>query len=637
MKSNYIYFEEIKKTKRRVGILRKALSTKETYHPKYHLLIQRIREAEIDHNYCLFYPIDKEYEGLLSYRQDEVSGSDIEDDGGELGKLRRPKPALWRLVQQCTKEGRLEALRDGGLGESYSADDLRPSLHADIEPISPAATSNQQDLSGDTSVHVATPKPPDVHDGQGFSGNSNFGRDSAYDTTLKSPDQSQQSDHEPDLDQDQDSGSDGGVVLNLQSSEHESGEISEDVSQGPENREMGETTLDKSDGELHENKKDNDEEDDDDGGNAMLDYAKSDVVNEWRKPSEYTTDIPSHHRRTLAELGLEELKAQLRYFHIAKRPGDVKGDTLVRCLICAEESHMADACNKLLCTCGIEGIHFSQQCPLVWKCHHCQELGHDIRRCPYKTDAPTTANRPCDLCHRDGHYTSDCELLWRTTGLSWESGLVNESVRLSCHECGNSGHLGNDCPTRRPGKPSGTSTWSSDPTGQFTIKAQGEMTIKGRAQKQNRFTIGDSDDEEANFYHPRVPGPARKGQIRIMTGGNSNHANRDSGAYTRNDQPNRNDNNRTIRGGGLWANTRNNEYRNDPGQYGYRRSEQRSQSPRPSEPFSGRGNANLPRQFQERPSGHEGGSRSQARSSGQGAFYRPMPSAAHNAWTKHRT
>ena len=590
-------------------------------------------------------------------------------------------------MEQCTKDGQLEALRDGTIGASPLTGHLRcPQLQKEEGPITEAANSIAHDLSSSgTSVHVGTlrlhesgqkkatinpsasdpratdicraiekinspevknrvftiklsPKPYDTHGGQGHESPQRMEPSLAQIKSLEDQHQDQQENYEPDTGMDQDSGSDGGVILNLHGSEQESGEISETNSQVLDNGRDDDRVADESEnGQICQ-------DNENDSGDAMMDYARSDGAKARLKPIQDNSStflIQRDQPRTLAEITPEELKAQLRYFHITKRPSDVDRTTLVKCLICAEESHMAEACNKKPCTaCGIPGVHFSQQCPLNWRCHNCQELGHDVWKCPNTGRYPPTTHKLCDLCHLDGHDTVDCELLWRTSGLSWEStGLVNKSVRLSCYECGKNGHLGNDCSTRRPGKPLGTSTWSSGPTGQITIKSQGEMTIKGRARQRKPTATEDSDDEQANFYRPRVPEPARNGQIRIKTGGSSNFSNRGPDLYTKDDQPYRNDRNASSRGGGYRDNTRDEGYRNDTGQYRYRPSDRRSLSPRSSKPFSGRGNGNFknhPRQLQERSPAQGGERPSQVRGSGRGAFYRPMPSTAQNAWAKHR-
>ena len=682
-----IIYLETKKTRRRLDNLHKRLAAFDHVNSKFRRLQNRIYEAEVDHNYCLFYPLDRDYESLFQQGQEGVSENGDEDGsvGKEKGKLGGPKPPLWQLVVRCMETGKLEDLKSGKVGEIPHTDDPWPLLEADTEHTTQPEKTIVQDLTRPDSVNFGTlkvyvsgqktlsanpttsephtsgickaiedanipnvdnriftvklsPEPqkrPGVH---GQESHTKPEPGSSQDVFHeKEPHHDQKSDQSQNLeqDQDQDSENDGGVVLNLQTSEQESGEVSESNSQAPNDDEENSMVVDEPNDDSIS------EDDEDEGGDAMMGYARSDAVADGNEDNSESIRRLNNQPRTLAELSPEELKAQLRYFHITKRPSDVDRDTFVRCLVCAQECHMAEACVKLTCTvCGTHGDHFSQQCPQNKKCSKCRELGHNKGNCPYKLKHLAPAEIVCDLCQRKGHFEEDCELLWRTSGQPWESDLVNRNVRLSCYECGKSGHLGNDCPTRRPGKPFGTSTWSLHSRGQFTIKSEGEMTIKGRAQQQKAITIDESDDEQANFYRPKIPEPARKGQIRIMTGSSQNFSNRQHDLYTPGGPLYRTDKSGTSRGGDYWDKPRNEGDRNDPGKRRYRPGGRRSLSPRYAEPAPGRGNNNfnsLPRRIQERPPPRGGGIPVRGRGGGRGVSYRPMPSAAQNAWSKHRT
>lgn len=627
----------------------------------------------MDHNYCQSYPVDRDYESLLYQRQGEVAEpEDDGENGGEgRGKRRESKPPLWPLVEKCMKTGRLEDLKAGKLHEISLMDDLRSHiLQTDVEPTTQPEIAIVHDLSrSETSRHVGTlkvyksgrkaatvdpltsepcaldiceamekgnvpkvenrifavklsPEPQNRPEGQEHESDRN-----------PEPHLGYESDQEPNLGQDQDSGSDSGVILNLQISEQESGEVSDNTSHAPNNDEDVNATANSS---CNGSSEDNEDE----YGDAMMEYARSDAVAkglEGNNDDPESIITPKIQPRTLAELDPEELKAQLRYFHIAKRPDNVDHNKLVGCLICAHLGHMAEVCVNLTCTtCGTHGDHSSQHCPQKKRCPKCRELGHIVLECPYKLKNLAPGEIVCDLCQRNGHHEEDCELIWRTSGRPWESDLTNKGVRLSCYECGRSGHLGNDCPNRRPGKPVGTSTWSSNSNGQFTIKSQGEVTIKGRAQQQRSMMIDDSDDDQANFYRPRIPEPARKGQIRIMTRGNQNLDDRHPDLYTSGAKPYRDDGIANSRSGGYWDNSRD----NDQGQNRSRPGERRSLSPRYSEPYPGRSNSNMkmpPRKLQERPPPRGGGNQGRYRGGTDGGHYRPMPSAAQNAWSRHRT
>lgn len=631
----------------------------------------------MDHNYCQSYPIDKDYQSLLYQRQEEVvEPGDDDENGGKGSWMRREsKPPLWPLVEECMETGNLEALKAGELHESPVMDDLGShKLQTDVEPTTQPEIAIEHDLSGsETSRHLGTLKvyksgrktatvDPSTSEPRALDickamEKVNVPKVENPIVTVKlspepqnrpkrqehesdrnpEPHLGYESDQELNLGQDQDSGSDGGVILNLEISEQESGEVSENNSHAPNHDE--EDNVIANDASGNSTSEDNEAED----GDAMMEYARSDAVAKGLERNDDTPEsiiTPKIQPRTLADLDPEELKAQLRYFHITKRPDNVDNDTLVGCLTCAHLGHMAEVCVNLTCTtCGIHGDHSSQHCPRKKRCPKCRELGHVVLECPYKLRNLAPSEIVCDLCQLNGHYEEDCELIWRTSGRPWEADLTNKGVRLSCYECGRSGHLGNDCPNRRPGKPVGTSTWSLNSNGQFTIKSQGEVTIKGRAQQQRPMMIDDSDDDQANFYRPRIPEPARKGQIRIMTGSNQSQDDRHPDSYTSGAKPYRDDGIANIansRSGGYWDNYRD----DDQGQNRSRPGERRSMSPRYSEPYPGRINSNIkmpPRKSQGRPPPRGGGNQGRYRGGADGGHYRPMPSAAQKAWSRHRT
>ena len=395
-------------------------------------------------------------------------------------------------------------------------------------------------------------------------------------------------------------------------------------------------------------------EDDD----AMVQYSNSvQVAADDAEQNKKTIAVPPDQRagqnaRTLADLSSHDLNAQLRYFHVTKAPEQVDRETPVRCLVCAEEGHMAGLCRFLTCSaCGTLNQHTTQACPSNAKCGKCREQGHDKDRCPYKLQRMPMHEIICGLCQRNGHVEEDCELIWRTSGRPWESDLAHAHVRLSCYECGHSGHLGNDCPSRRPHKPMGTSTW--DGMRQMSIKSTREIKIKGKVSQQHPINIDDSDDDRANFYRPRisVPEPVRKGQIRIVTGRHESPAYEpmedDRQIYTdkqygfdpANDYFGNNDAARQYyqqyqdSGRPNWREVDGTDYttgRNDA-RYQTRRSERRSRSPA----YRGHGDyaegdswpplRAAPRvEYQDR------------RPPSDSNLYRPMPSAAQNAWSRRR-
>ena len=378
---------------------------------------------------------------------------------------------------------------------------------------------------------------------------------------------------------------------------------------------------------------------DEDQTNAMIDYSAS-GPSRIAAPGSMNVDSvdnePTDKRQsqTLADLAPDDFNLQLKYFYIAKNPREVDPASAVRCLVCMQEGHMAESCGTLLCThCGLFKDHFPNQCPSIQRCHKCRERGHKQEQCPYKLGRLAANELVCDLCERKGHIETKCELLWRTSGKPWESDVAKQSIRRSCYECGSNTHLGNDCPTRKPGKPMGSSTWSLGENKFRSSDFKVETIIKGRAKKKPPVVVDNSEDDQANFYRPRIPQPARSGQIRI--------ANENLSRYQDTSWAPTNESQRDYRTGG----GRDDSYREsrDYGSNAYRPNERRrSLSPQPRYPmqYAPRGGYDgsddkeppLPRGPSAGRAG-KGGKKSRARKD----TYKPMPSAAKSAWSKHRT
>ncbi|MCJ1383822.1 hypothetical protein MMC17_006936 [Xylographa soralifera] len=313
----------------------------------------------------------------------------------------------------------------------------------------------------------------------------------------------------------------------------------------------------------------------------------------------------------LADLPAADLSEQLRYFHVAKDPSTILLSEPVRCLVCRQEGHTISSCSALFCkTCHKYKDHFTHSCPETRKCQKCREAGHDIQHCPYKLPRLVVSEIQCDLCQLFGHVESDCELRWRTSGHPALSDVVPYTVALHCFECGQAGHLGNECPTRNPRKPMASSTWSIHgvlPSSRPTAGAssQSGMAVKGRAQQLS--ATGDSDDEPV-FLRPRVA-PLPRGR-----GGKITVPNRQSDRWSGG-----NDRARGPDEGG-----RSQQYAPEPVHYD--RGRQSHSRQREYDTYR-------PPLPQEQPPSRKG-ERKDARAAD---MYRPMPSAAQNAWTKRRT
>lgn len=411
---------------------------------------------------------------------------------------------------------------------------------------------------------------------------------------------------------------DGVTLLNVQSSGQESGDISEGHVQDSDIDRESDMASNQHRKEAVANSSGSE------SGDAMILYSESapttiDPISKY--PAQESTQ--ETRPRTLADLEPEELKLQLRYFHPTKDLDDVDLNGLAKCLVCAQEGHLSDACNKVTCeVCGKRNEHFTRTCPQRTRCRRCRLPGHELSSCRHKPPI-TRALLICDWCQRVGHIEEHCELLWRTSGRPWESQFIISTFGLGCYECGTAGHLGNDCPSRRPRKPMGTSTWSMPSTHNLTENSSDGMMIKGRAQRKKAQVMGRGDDEDkANFLRPKIPEPARRGQIHI--------ANQSFAQYKPNswapDEPRQNNNARGYREPSN-LDGRREGYSNfgKQGQYGHRPNDGRSVSPRPSRGLNEKHYGYAPSPQAQHP-----------RHGSSGESYRPMPSAARDAWIKYR-
>lgn len=634
--------------------------------PSYETMKKIVHETEIHLNYCKYFPATEDYLPLALAKQglNELKSSKVDS----IKASERRAAQILKLVEQCTQDGILHDLKDGRLAAWLK----------DVPP--PNQSFFASALQAKQPQGIISPKSKPPHGGR-LKDASN--RDAAATSADMEP---IPKDEGLPNDRQDNSESDNGVILNLDLGNQDMPSMSEDENVRPPTKSESmdeEELLDADEKDVAQEQTATKPADDDinasdsgtasnsdtessdssmgsegqsEDGDAMMQYSNSeqitaDVGGQIIEPVAVT---PSHTASVLADLSPRDLNAQLRYFHTTKAREEVDRKTPVRCLVCAKEGHMAVSCESLTCsTCGAFNRHTTQACPDGLKCGKCREQGHDESQCPYKLRKMPSHEIVCDLCQRNGHIENDCELIWRTSGRPWESDLADANVRLSCYECGHSSHLGNDCPSRKPKKSMGTSTWNGN-MGPVSIMSTREIKIKGKATRQDPINLDDSDDERAKFYRPKItlPEPVRRGQIRIVTGRHESpvyessrndkpaYADHQYGSFTRINDGYRNDAVRKPyqkyrdQGRGNWRAVDGPDYatgHDDIRYNNHRSNERRSRSPpyRDHEGYAGDISWPPPRPA---PRAEHQDRRPRADAN----VYRPMPSAAQNAWARRR-
>ena len=628
----------------------------------YEKLKKKIHETEMHLNYCKYFPATEDYLPLALAKKglNELNSSKIRG-------IERRAAQIWKLVEQCAQDGMLQDLKDGRLAAWLK----------DVPPPNQSFFASALQARHPQAITAHKSKAP-YGGGQKIASNGDTGATSA---DLKPiPKDERLPNDRQDV-----SESDKGVILNLDYASQDMPSMIEDEDVRPdakseEKDEEVSSRLDKTviirgvpdvesvDDDINESdgcttsnsdteSKDSnmDSEDQSEDGDAMMDYSNSEQViagADESGPNKTTAVLPpSKTASVLADLSPHDLNAQLRYFHTTKVREEVDVNTPVRCIVCAKEGHMARSCESLTCSsCGAFNRHTTQACPNKAKCGKCREQGHDEGHCPYKLKRLPGHEIVCDLCQRSGHIEDDCELVWRTSGRPWESNLAHANVRLSCYECGHSGHLGNDCPSRKPHKAMGTSTWDGN-MGPVSIKSTQEIKIKGKATRQNPINLDDSDDERANFYRPKVslPEPVRRGQIRIVTGRHGSpvyepscsdrpaYAEYQNDSFTPISDTYRDNDARQPyqeyrdRGRGNWRAVDGPDHAADLRYNNHRPNERRSRSPPYRDQPGYAGGSSWP---SSRPA--QRAEQQDRRPRTDGNVYRPMPSAAQNAWARRR-
>ncbi|KAF2773113.1 hypothetical protein EJ03DRAFT_154227 [Teratosphaeria nubilosa] len=128
-----IRFFDRRKAERNLKKAKKALSACEDA-AVAEGLEQRAKDAEVDVNYAIYYPLDKSYVSLYPTKRKKEGKND--DDAAEEHKAqkgeveRQGDKEMWEMVRQCMADGTLDDLRNGKLtaGEEQAKETAAPEV-----------------------------------------------------------------------------------------------------------------------------------------------------------------------------------------------------------------------------------------------------------------------------------------------------------------------------------------------------------------------------------------------------------------------------------------------------------------------------------------------------------------------------
>ncbi|OAL25372.1 hypothetical protein AYO22_05249 [Fonsecaea multimorphosa] len=357
-------------------------------------------------------------------------------------------------------------------------------------------------------------------------------------------------------DNEQDESDDGGMVINIDRTQHHS--FSDDMV-------LDYDEMETKDGEEEEEEEG---EEDDEGEEEGETYSEGDTESqsstreerqplssaEWDAHDQLQGDLerfsrtvsgqlPTHPTATpaqvqsgpyLADLSPEELELQLKYafFHVSRRDIDLNQPAV--CLSCLQAGHAERDCPELTCI-HCSASHSSRFCPLLQRCSKCRERGHAAESCPTGLKVTTGS---CDICGTPGHVEPTCPQRFLPSFGTPHIGPTK--LWISCCICASKSHLVGDCPRANQAAAARWSLKSYAPeqiinlslepgtkqrekeTANHGLRPAG-LKIRGRAalhsarSPSGRQQIDNSDSDE-QFLKPRVQDRGTKrGNFTIAT------------------------------------------------------------------------------------------------------------------------
>ena len=113
--------EERQKATRALKKLQRRLDATSRDTPEYHELENEVQDAKVDVDYTIYHPLTEKYQSLFPRQGNTAGGQET-----PARKLVMEKPAMWKIVEQCSADGTLEALREGKLAMGIPAGKKTP-------------------------------------------------------------------------------------------------------------------------------------------------------------------------------------------------------------------------------------------------------------------------------------------------------------------------------------------------------------------------------------------------------------------------------------------------------------------------------------------------------------------------------
>lgn len=123
-------YKERQKATRHVKKARKHLGASELDSPQHAAAQEILHIAEVDLNYTQYCPLDQKYEGIYprTVNSDGIPTREAEEHGndGDTEKILASRPAMWHVVENCMRNGTLEALRNGKMTTTLTMRSTNP-------------------------------------------------------------------------------------------------------------------------------------------------------------------------------------------------------------------------------------------------------------------------------------------------------------------------------------------------------------------------------------------------------------------------------------------------------------------------------------------------------------------------------